>query len=391
MFAVERTYLFFSVLAVYLFWRALEERRPAFMMASGAVLAGGALVSEHTLLLLPAFGGYLALSRANRRRLAEWQTWVAVLVAAAVCIPLAYMYLSNPDPHSSLYDDYGDHVQRLGRLGLGYGPLALYVAPLYYMLSDRISVYPVMSLVSGALLLGAVLRAHFGIKDELTRLLLVIFWAFVGGFSLFTGPRPEFKWAATSLFAAVPLAGRLLWELWQRRAVYGVVSCLALAYIAGFGIWVANSSHNCYYSPLLRPGQDTITDQAIEHGLYTVAWEDYDFAALAGSPFFQARYTKYYFQRYLTYALDAYHNKRDVRLARLLLQRAAQIDPDHPDVRQLAEQLRDTQAQGQARNVRPTKYPLPARVPAALTVTWPRSSDAPQCRKRMALKQCCTP
>lgn len=336
-FAIERTYLFFSVLGIYLFWRALQDDRPGFMIAAGAGLGAGALVSEHTLLLLPVLAAYLALSKSNRRWLTRWQTWAGVLAAVAVCVPLVYMYLRNPDPQSSLYDDYGDHVERLGRFGLGYGSLALYIAPLYYKLSDRISVYPVMSLVSGALLLGAVLRAHFGAKDELTRLLLVIFWAFVGGFSLFASSRPEFKWAATSMFAAVPLAGRLLWESWVRSTLYGALSCLPLVCIAGFGIWVASASHNCYYSPLIRPAQERITDQALKHGLYTVMWEDYNFADLTGSPFFPARYKEYYFHRYITYAY--YYASDDIKLARLLLERAAQIHPDHPRVGHLMKLL----------------------------------------------------
>jgi hypothetical protein len=340
--AIERTYLFFSVLAIYLFWRAVQERRPWFMIAAGAVIGAGAIVSEHTFLLLPAFAVYLALSKAHRPWLARWHPYAGVLVAVAVCLPLVCLSLRSAGGEpSTLHEDYADRVERLGRLGLSWGPAALYIAPLFYKLSGRVSVYPVMSLVSGALLLTAVLHAHFGRRGEFTTLLLVIFWLFVGGFSLFTSLRPEFKWAATSVFAAVPLAGRLLWELWTRRVIYGVFSCLPLAYIAGFAFWVANISDNCYYSVPVPPLPAQIAWAQRMQGAFTGAALHHDFPSLMDSPFFPARYRKYYFEQYLLVADLAHKEVMNPILMQPVLERAADIDPDHPELRRLMKLLEE--------------------------------------------------
>ncbi|MGD2175165.1 MAG: glycosyltransferase family 39 protein, partial [Candidatus Brocadiaceae bacterium] len=326
-FALEWSYLFFSALAIYLFWRALQENRPWFLVAAGAVLGVGALVSEHTLVLFPAFAIYLALSAQNRRWLRRWPPYVGVLVAVAICLPVAYICLTDPDLRSQLSEDYTDRAHRLGGLGLSWGPLSLYIAPLYYKLSNRVSEYPVMSLVSGLLLLAAVAWAHVTRRDECTRLLLVIFWVFFGIFSVFLSARPEFRWTATSLFAAAPLCGAMLWALWRRRLVYAIVVCLALAYIAWFGFWVADRSYNAYYARLVPPRQELIAQPQAVHGLLTAAALYYDFPSLVGSPFFPARYRRYYLDHYLLVADLAGKGWMNPALMRPTLERAARIAP----------------------------------------------------------------
>ncbi|MGD8238842.1 MAG: glycosyltransferase family 39 protein [Armatimonadota bacterium] len=339
-FAIERTYLFFSVLAIYLFWRAVREDRPWFMIAAGAVVGAGAIVAKHTFVLFPAFAIYLALHKRDRRWLARWQPYVGVLVAVAICLPLVCLSLSNAGGQpSALQQDFADHADRLGHFALGWGPLALYIAPLYYKLSARISMYPVMSLASGVLLLGAVVHGHFAARERFTKLLLVIFWVFFAGFSIFVSDRPEFKWTATSLFAAVPLAGRMLWGVWTQRTVYGIASCLPLLYIAGFAVWMVNMSHNTYYSPLIPPRPQQMHRAQATHGALTGAALYYDFPSLVGSPFFPARYRTYYLQRYLMVARLVDEGVMNPVLKRPVLAQAARIDPEHPELWRLLSAL----------------------------------------------------
>jgi 4-amino-4-deoxy-L-arabinose transferase-like glycosyltransferase len=357
-FAIERTYLFFSALAIYLFWRAVQEDRPRYMVMAGGVLGVGALVSEHTLLLLPAFGLYLALSGPHRPWLRRPAPYIGVLVAVAVCAPFVYLYLTDPDLRTQLGSDYADHARRLGTLGLSYGPLTLYVPPLYYKLSGRVSEYPVMSLAGGLLLLGAVVWAHLVRRDACTTLLLVVFWVFLGVFSLFTSDRPEFKWTATSLFAAVPLGGAMLWALWRRWPAYGIAACLPLLYIGWFGCWVANRSYNAYYSPVVPPAAEHISGPQFFHGVVTGAAGCYDFPSLVGSPMFPARYRRYYLHHYVFVALLAHEGALSPALMRPALERAARIDPDHPEVARLTAALLRREAEDRQAG---REYPLDGR------------------------------
>jgi|GEM_PF-1656007 len=350
-FAIERTYLFFSLLAMYLFWRAVQEDRPWLMVAAGAIIGVGALVSKHTFLLLPAFAVYLALSKARRCWLARWAPYAGVLVAVAICLPLVCLNLQSAEGgESRLRQDLTDHIERLGGFGITYGSLALYVPPLYYKLSGRFSVYPTMSVVSGAILLGAVLYATFARRDEFSKLLLIVFWGFVGAFSLYSSPRPEFKWAATSLFAAVPLAGGALCQLFTRSRIYALLLLLPMAYIVGFAIWVANMSSNLYYSPLIPPGPVQIVAIRMMQGLLTGAQPQYEFSSILGSPLFPARYRIYYLNQYLEVAELANAGWMNPAVMRPALERAARIDPDHPDLPRLMRALErieaaDTQAE----------------------------------------------
>jgi 4-amino-4-deoxy-L-arabinose transferase-like glycosyltransferase len=346
--AIERTYLFFSLFAIYLFWRAVGEGRPWYMVAAGVVIGLGGLVAEHTFLLLPLFAVYLLLGRDTRPWLRRWPPWVALLAAIAVFMPYAVVNLSGPAGQSALEQDFRYDVNRLGQPGLSYGPLALYVSPLYYTLSERISRYSVMDVVSGALLLGGVLHAVFGRKDGFAKYLLVVFFGFFGLFSIFTTAEPEFKWAATSLFAAAALSGRLLHGLWQRRPLHGVVMGFALVYIAGCGIWVANASHNCYYDPLVSPSVSAIREHQSAEVWYVGRRPDYDFSAVAAGPLFPLRYTRYYLVSHIVAARLVSRGEVAPELFPLLVRRAAAIDPGDPEVQRLMEFVRAGAVPGEA-------------------------------------------
>ncbi|MFQ5810477.1 MAG: ArnT family glycosyltransferase, partial [Armatimonadota bacterium] len=142
-FAVEYTYLFFVALAIYLFWRAVHEERPGLLVAAGATVGVGAFTSEHTFLLLPVFAAYLLLDREKRTWYRRWQTYAGVALAILIYSPDVYWTLTHPGD-LALADgasefDVGDQISRLRPGRLSAAPLALYIPPLYYKLSERLS------------------------------------------------------------------------------------------------------------------------------------------------------------------------------------------------------------------------------------------------------------
>jgi len=337
--ASERTYLFFTALAMYLFWRALAEDRPWLVIAAGAVVGAGGWVAENSYFLLPPLAIYVALSPRHRPWLNRWHTYAGLLLAAVIFVPYIYWNLRTPAEVSTLSDDYAFYRQRISGLGLSHASLALYIAPLYQKLSGRISLEPVMSLVSGGILLAAVLHATIRWRDEFSKMLLVIFWVFFLVFSLLTSDRAEFRWAAPTLFAAVPLAGRALYQLVRRSRICAMLLPLPLAYIAGFAIWTANGSVNSYYSPLIPPTPVQVGADQMIQGLLTGAALHIDFPLLVGSPIFPARYRRYYLDQYLRVAELADTGWMNPELMGPALAQAARIDPDHPDLPRLMKAL----------------------------------------------------
>lgn len=348
-FALERTYLFFVALALYLFWRAVHEERPGLFLAAGAAIGVGALTSEHSLFLLPIFAIYLALDGEKRKWYGRWQTYAAVVLAFAIFTPEIYWMLTNPgEPgfgQGATQLDTGDQMTRLRPGHLSAAPLALYIPPLYYKFSERLSVYPVMSLAGGLMLLAGVLHATATRQNSLSKLLLVLFWLIFAGFTFTAGPLGEFKWVAMTLFAAAPLAGRMLYRLFERQALYGVLGCISLLYIAAFGIWVANHSINCYYSPLWPPSDAQVSTCRAKQDLYVIVREECDFPSLMGSPLFPARYRSYYVNRYLLaisllYNDDLPDEDPAEKLPRML-DAVLRIAPDDPEVRAWQRRVED--------------------------------------------------
>jgi len=280
-----------------------------------------------------------------------------VALAFLIFTPEIHWMLTNPgDPfiQGATELDTGDQLGRLRPGRLSAAPLALYIAPLYYKLSNRLSVYPVMSIVSGVMLLAGVLHATLAKKDAFSKLLLTLFWLIFGGFTLTAGGRGEFKWVAMTLFAAAPMAGQMLYRLFERRALYGVLGCIPLAYIAGFGLSVANSSINCYYTPLAPPADKQLTDRRTMQDLYVIVREDWDLPSLVGSPFFSARYRDFYLGRYISAIELLYNdelpNEEPEKLARML-EAALRIAPDDPRVRKWERRIaaREDDAMGEPR------------------------------------------
>jgi len=342
--AAERTYLFFTALAMYLFWRGLEEDRPWLVIAAGAITGVGGWVSENSYFLLPVLAVYVALSGKHRWWLKRWQTYAGVLLAAALFVPYLYWNIRTPSEIGTLAEDYSFYRERIGHLGLSHAALALYIAPLYNRFSGWISVEPVMSLVSGGILLAAVLYATFRWRDEFSKMLLVIFWVFFLVFSLLTSEGAEFRWAAPSLFAAVPLAGRALYELVTRSRICAVLAPLPLAYVVGFAIWTANVSVNCYYSPLIPPTPVQVGGVQLIQGLLTGAAVHIDFPPLVGSPIFPARYRTYYLDQYLWVAELADTGWMNPVLMGPAVARAARIDPTHAELPRLMKALERREA-----------------------------------------------
>jgi len=330
--ANERTYLFFTALAVYVFWRGLSEDRPWLVVGAGAIVGIGGWVAENSYFLLPPLAVYVALSPQRRHWLKRWHTYAGVLLAAALFVPYLYWNIRAPADVSTLSDDYAFYRQRISGLGLSHASLALYFAPLYHKLSGRISLEPVMSLVSGGILLVAVLHATIRKRDELSKMLLVTFWSFFVVFSLLASERPEFRWAAPSLFAAVPLAGRALYELVTRSRICAMLAPLPLVYIVGFAIGTANAPLNSYYSPVAPPTPVQVGAGEMMHGLLTGAALHIDFPRVVGSPVFPARYRTYYLSQYLRVAELADTGWMNPALMGPALAQAARIDPNHPVV-----------------------------------------------------------
>lgn len=217
-------YLLFAGAAVYAFSRFLATERAGYLYAAGAALGVAFYSKEHAALLAPVF--FVMLLHARYR---HWFRSPHIYLAAALfALVIGPDLLWNLRAREGLQQaTYGDHLQRIGGLGVSPYPFMFYgrdvVQWLHTLVTGEAVVDPTpeyrsMNLGIGALLLGAVVMATGRSTAPVSRRFLVLlFWGVFGFFaSIRPGGSPKdldpasWIWVDVTLLPTVMLAGAML-------------------------------------------------------------------------------------------------------------------------------------------------------------------------------------
>jgi 4-amino-4-deoxy-L-arabinose transferase-like glycosyltransferase len=240
-------YLLFAGAAVYAFGRFLSTERAHYLYAAGVALGMAFYSKEHAALLVPVF--FVMLLHARYR---HWFRSPHIYFAAAL-----FVLVIGPDLVWNLrareglqQATYGDHLQRIGGLGLSPYPFMFYardvVQWLHTLVTGRAVVDPTPEYLSmnpglGALLLGAVVVATGRSTAPESRRFLLLLFAGVFGFfaSIRPGESPKdldpasWIWVDVTLLPTVILAGAMLAGVQGRlRIAAWTFACAAMIYAA---------------------------------------------------------------------------------------------------------------------------------------------------------------
>jgi 4-amino-4-deoxy-L-arabinose transferase-like glycosyltransferase len=228
------------------FGEFLRRGRIGWLYSAGAAVGLAFYAKEHAALLVPVFFLVLLLP-AHRRWLRSPHPYLACAVFALVIAPDVAWNLGGAAAEDQA--TYGNHLQRIGCLGLSQYPTAFYVRDLVREVQPRLSgvefddnttEYQAMHPGLGGLLLATVLVTTFRRSrdgDAARGLLVAAFWGVFGFFSLIRPGEPDgldpvsWIWVDASMIPAVAMAGARLAAAggWWRLPAWGV-GAAAVAY-----------------------------------------------------------------------------------------------------------------------------------------------------------------
>jgi 4-amino-4-deoxy-L-arabinose transferase-like glycosyltransferase len=252
--AVEKSFqLFFILLAVFAFSRALLREKPQYLYLAGAASGLAFLCNETSALLPPVFLVVLLLRQ--RVWLRRKEAYLALLIFVGVIWPdLQWHLLSSGKSEVT----YADNLTRIGGIGFtphyflfyGRGLIRPVFRALGWRLVDSAAEYPAMNPLFGALLLGAFAftAVRYRRGDDVQKFLVLLFGLVFVFFLLVRPGAPRRRldpflwlWVDMTLLPAVLLAGSLLadaqrkWRLWlclaTGIAVFGAVAGVALYHL----------------------------------------------------------------------------------------------------------------------------------------------------------------
>ena len=217
-------YLLFAAAAVYAFGRFVGTQRAVYLYLAGVALGVAFYSKELSALLLPVFLVMLLHAR-YRHWFRRPHVYLACALFVLVIGPDLVWNLTTGDNIEQA--TYGDHLQRIGGIGLSPYPFMFFARDVTQWLHglltgmelfDPVSEYPSVNPAIGALLLGAVLVTTFRrAAPDHTRFLLLLFWGVFGFFALIRpggSPRDldpaSWIWVDVTMFPAVILTGSLL-------------------------------------------------------------------------------------------------------------------------------------------------------------------------------------
>jgi 4-amino-4-deoxy-L-arabinose transferase-like glycosyltransferase len=208
--ATEKNYLVFAVLALLLADGAVRKPTAWRFATLGLALGLGLVTKQSLVLWLPplaaamfGFGGRASLLRTRG-------PWIAAAVALVCVLPDVVWNLRAPAVEHVADEAELGFAYQLEKLRAGtwsFGPLALYVRPLYFhRVEPSISEYPAMTTLPGCVLLAGALASLFVLRSGRARVVQVLGFGTFLFFSLASSPTGEFWWADLSLLCFVLLA-----------------------------------------------------------------------------------------------------------------------------------------------------------------------------------------
>lgn len=234
--------IFFSLLAIYVFFKALNDNNKLLMVLVGLIIGIGFYGKETPLLLFPIFLLYLLWDKKYRFWLGVKETYIAMFIFCAVAIPFVVYNLQN---------DFFTfrHVTSMARFTL-FSPVSLTVLfgePLSFLVDKSIIIrmfdceYPFMNWLGGILILsGVIYSALHNRNNSLIKLLLVVFsFNFILFSVVGVDPKKEplsffnnHFWASMMVVPGVILAANMLSALWDKHRIAKIFIVLFISYLA---------------------------------------------------------------------------------------------------------------------------------------------------------------
>jgi len=257
--ATEAVALAFVAPILYAFYRAVKDDRPGLLVVAALLVGVGYYGKEDTLLLVPAMGLFLLAKRSRCRWFRRKELYLAlVIVAALVSMNVSF----NATGASSNLSRISD---RTAGVGLTLRATSLYLGELFIRLVDNPAEFvwvqdrwswevPAMNWVAGLVCLAAAIYATGRYRDELTSLLLWVFWVVFATASVVAPTHGFFeldlkKWAGASLIPAAILAGDLIRRRTRRWRPGQVLAAVLIGFLIGNGIRISLVRDNVYSIP----------------------------------------------------------------------------------------------------------------------------------------------
>lgn len=221
----ESVCIFFSILAIFVFFKSLKEDNRFLMLLVGVITGVGFYGKENILLLFPIFFIYLFWDRQYRFWLRRKEIYLALLVCCGISTPFIVYNLY----HNLFTFRYITDVAKFGLSPLS--TTVLFGEPLSFLFDASVvrdvfdCEYPVMNWLVGVVVLCGVVYSTMKSRDNsLIKLLLVIFFFIFILFSLI-GYRPETEpkslcngqnWPSMMVIPGVILAANMLFAFWNK-------------------------------------------------------------------------------------------------------------------------------------------------------------------------------
>lgn len=261
----ESTCIFFTILAIYIFFKALKENNRLFMILVGLPIGIGFYGKATTTLLFPIFFIYLLWDRQYRFWLRSKQIYIALLLFCGIAAPFVIYNLYN-----NLFTF--QYIRAIAKFGLS--PISLTVLfgeSLSFLIDKSIVIhvfdceYPMMNWLAGIVVLcGVIYSAIQSRNNSLIKLLLIVFSFTFVLFSII-GNSPEAEadtlfnsqnWPSMMVIPGVILAANMLQVLWNKYRLSRVFIVLFMMYLALDLIRVINLPESFYI-----PRRDLMVDE----------------------------------------------------------------------------------------------------------------------------------
>jgi hypothetical protein len=234
--------------------------------------------------------------------LASGPAWAGAAVLAAALVPDLAWNLGRAQAEPAGTGDVGILYQ-LARLQPGtwsWGPLALYLRPLYFLrVEGTISEYASLTTIPGAIVLASALASLLVLRGTPARLLQVLGFGTFAFFCLASSPFGEFWWADLSLPVFLALTAGVLASLPRARALAMAGAVLLLA---APGFRVATSAENYFPLEWGAPPEDVITRYRTSQAHMISRFRERDHAALCRAGVWRLPAAEYYRRSVEAYA-----------------------------------------------------------------------------------------
>ncbi len=249
-FAVEKSfYLCFASIALYYFYKAIDENNPKLLILSGIHAGLSFLCKEIAALLLVAFFFYILFSEKNTW-LRKKELWGGLLVFAIIIWPDVYWNMKNTIPDHDGFVNYMDHFKRISRFGFNLDPFAFYFSGLFNTFLTDLGIwrndspeYPGPNLIWGALCFFGVIFSVYDFRHKFKKLLLFIFFVVFGVVTFLTWKpsrvfeaglvKVEWYWCSITLVPAVLLVSDKISQVTKKNV--GVYYTLIFLVIVAIG------------------------------------------------------------------------------------------------------------------------------------------------------------